>query len=474
MPRTGERYQSDGGGSDDPPHCRLFILCGKDVTENELRTAFSSFGKITDIRLVKDRSSGESKGVAYIRFSKTSEAAIAMEEMNGQSVSDHNKPLKVMVAASREVGSTKKDEPEAHCRLFIVVPKSATEKELRDEFRQYGELDSVHIVKSRDSNESKGVAYVKYFKMSHAARAYEECDQSYKAVFARPRDHKKHSDNPYLDRTYGGQGFDPSSVHVGPGDVINNYPNPEGYTKLSVTCCGALSSDELYGLFGIVPGLDYIHPVSATNFRGLQKISVQYLTPQSAAYARDKFHGFGYPPNVPMVVVPDFSFGNSFKSPGGNKRDYQGNNVAEGKNALQSLTKALAQATSLLKAAGLSTDGLDIGSDNGDDSFCSVRLPPVKPLAPSNSEVAKRLFIVCQPGLPPLYSLKDVFGRFGTLIDVYILPGKNCGYVSYADASSADQAIHSLHGAELYGSRLKVMEADPPKSDRKRQKLDME
>ncbi|XP_026679708.1 uncharacterized protein LOC103509613 [Diaphorina citri] len=125
-------------------------------------------------------------------------------------------------------------------------------------------------------------------------------------------------------------------------------------------------------------------------------------------------------------------------------------------------------------------DGLDLGvsdlngSNAGDDSFCSVKLPSVKPLAPSNSEVAKRLFIVCQPGLPPLYSLKDVFGRFGSLIDVYILPGKNCGYASYADASSADQAIQTLHGAEMYGSRLKVMEADPPKGDRnrKRQRLD--
>lgn len=63
-------------------------------------------------------------------------------------------------------------------------------------------------------------------------------------------------------RSYGGQGFDPSSVHVGPGDVINNYPNPEGFTKLTVTCCATLTSDNLYGLFGIVPGLDVIHPIS--------------------------------------------------------------------------------------------------------------------------------------------------------------------------------------------------------------------
>ncbi|KAI5735010.1 hypothetical protein M8J77_013071 [Diaphorina citri] len=473
--------------NDEPPHSRLFILCGKDVTEDDLRQGFSPFGNIQEIRCVKDRNTGESKGVAYIRFSKTSEAAKAVEEMNGEFLPNHSKPIKVLIAANREVGSTKKDDPECYVRLFVVVSKHAEEKDIREHFKQFGELDLVHIVKSKETNESKGVAYVKYFKMSHAARAYEECDRSYKAVFARPRDDKKHSDNPYLDskpllsRSYGGQGFDASSVQVGPGDVINNYPNPEGFTKLVVTCCMSLTSDLLYGLFGIVPGLDVIHPIpdSRVGYRGGQKISVQYTSPQSAAYARDKFHGFAYPPGIPMVVVPDFSYGlprNGASALGGNAAL----SVVDSKGALQSLTKALAQATSLLRSAGLSTDGLDLGvsdlngSNAGDDSFCSVKLPSVKPLAPSNSEVAKRLFIVCQPGLPPLYSLKDVFGRFGSLIDVYILPGKNCGYASYADASSADQAIQTLHGAEMYGSRLKVMEADPPKGDRnrKRQRLD--
>uniref|UniRef100_A0A8D8UNP7 RNA-binding protein 45 n=1 Tax=Cacopsylla melanoneura TaxID=428564 RepID=A0A8D8UNP7_9HEMI len=473
---------NDSNAADEPPHSRLFVLCGKDVTEEDLRQSFNQFGEILEVRCVKDRGSGESKGVAYIKFSKTSSAARAVEEMNGEFLPNHNKPVKVLVAANREMGSTKKDDPECYVRLFVVVPKTSEEKDIRDHFKQFGEIDMVRIVKSRQTNESKGVAYVKYFKMSHAARAYEECDRSYKAVFARPRDDKKHTDNPYLDRSYGGQGFDPAAVQVGPGDVINNYPNPEGFTKLGVTCCISLTSDQLYGLFGIVPGLEVIHPLpdSRVGFRGGQKVSVQYSSPQSAAYARDKFHGFGFPPNTPMVVVPDFSFGNGATASRGNNSPLLS---AESKDTLQTLTKALAQATSLLRSAGLSTEGIDLATGDsgvaplgGDDSFCSVKLPSVKPLAPSNAEVAKRLFVVCQPGLPPLYSLKDVFGRFGGLIELYILPGKNCGYASYADGAAAEQAIHTLHGAELYGSRLKVMEADPPKTERrdnrKRQRLD--
>lgn len=52
-----------------------------------------------------------------------------------------------------------------------------------------------------------------------------------------------------------------------------------------------------------------------------------------------------------------------------------------------------------------------------------------------------RLFIVCQPTPPPIYVLKDIFGRFGHLIDVYMLGGRSCGYAKYADKDSADRAL---------------------------------
>ena len=37
--------------------------------------------------------------------------------------------------------------------------------------------------------------------------------------------------------------------------------------------------------------------------------------------------------------------------------------------------------------------------------------------------------------------MKDVFSRFGGLIDIYILNGKNFGYAKYASQESAAKAI---------------------------------
>jgi hypothetical protein len=69
------------------------------------------------------------------------------------------------------------------------------------------------------------------------------------------------------------------------------------------------------------------------------------------------------------------------------------------------------------------------------------KLPPLQPMASIDADVVKRCFIVCGPPVPSIYAMKDAFCRFGNLIDVYMLPGKNCGYAKYASVESANKAI---------------------------------
>ena len=68
-------------------------------------------------------------------------------------------------------------------------------------------------------------------------------------------------------------------------------------------------------------------------------------------------------------------------------------------------------------------------------------------------QVEERLFVVCTPTPPPLYALKDVFGRFGSLIDIYVINGKTFGYAKYASKEAADSVVAALHGQEICGSR---------------------
>lgn len=56
----------------------------------------------------------------------------------------------------------------------------------------------------------------------------------------------------------------------------------------------------------------------------------------------------------------------------------------------------------------------------------------------------------------PISILKNVFSCWRGLVDVYLLPNKNCGYVKYADRDSAQSAMRVLHGAEICGTKIKV------------------
>lgn len=126
--------------------------------------------------------------------------------------------------------------------------------------------------------------------------------------------------------------------------------------------------------------------------------TVVYRTPQAALHARQKIHGFEYPPGERLIVKLS----------------------SEMKNF------------PLLEGPSQTT------FDNS-TNFCSVNLPPVQPLS-KETNCAQRCFIVCSPHTLPVHVLKQVFCRFGNLIDVYLLNNRNCGYVKYATADSAKQA----------------------------------
>jgi RNA recognition motif-containing protein len=53
------------------------------VTEDDLRKAFESFGQVTEIKIIKDRFTSESKGFGFVEMPAKQEAQAAMDELNG-------------------------------------------------------------------------------------------------------------------------------------------------------------------------------------------------------------------------------------------------------------------------------------------------------------------------------------------------------------------------------------------------------
>ncbi|XP_060516508.1 RNA-binding protein 45 [Cylas formicarius] len=463
-----DRRSSTGSHADDPPLSRLFILGPKTLAEEDYRRAFNSFGTIEEIWIVKDKVTRENKGVTYVKFSKTSDAARALETLNGTSLVPGTRKVKIFIASSRDKGSSRdNNEEEKQLRLFVMVPRMMTDDQLYDYFKQFGDVEYATVILDRNTRESKGIAYVKFHKFSDAARAYEQCDRKYKPVFAEPKkpEHIRRGGNAdHMSVAAAGRGGVPAPLNL---PFPPNLPlGGGGFVKLTVIANPMVTEDQLWKLFDIVPGMDYcqLNYEGGGMERSARAVAeVVYTHPQWAAHAKEKLHGFEYPPGSRLIVRPVAE----------GIGDCRGDRQAPPPRDVNNIAHAIAQASSLIRAAGLDPSVLNnlANAPKQGDSIdsCSVNLPSPKPLASIDAEMVERCFVICSPTALSNAQLRDLFSRFGNLIDAYFLANRNCGYAKFADRKSAEDAIDLLHGAEVNGIRIKVIKAE---EQRKRPRTD--
>jgi len=58
------------------------------VTEDDLRTLFSSFGEVSAVNIIREKLSGQSKGFGFVDMPNNSEADKAMKGLNGTRLKD--------------------------------------------------------------------------------------------------------------------------------------------------------------------------------------------------------------------------------------------------------------------------------------------------------------------------------------------------------------------------------------------------
>jgi len=60
------------------------------VSENDLRTLFAGFGEVAAVNIIKERSSGQSKGFGFVDMPNNSEADKAIKALNGSKLMDQS------------------------------------------------------------------------------------------------------------------------------------------------------------------------------------------------------------------------------------------------------------------------------------------------------------------------------------------------------------------------------------------------
>lgn len=75
-----------------------------EASENDIKTAFSGFGEIKEVRVIKDRE-GKSKGYAFVEMPQMNDAKNAIESLNGKDLG--GRALKVNFAKAKPKTSRK-------------------------------------------------------------------------------------------------------------------------------------------------------------------------------------------------------------------------------------------------------------------------------------------------------------------------------------------------------------------------------
>uniref|UniRef100_A0A8I3W1Q4 RNA binding motif protein 45 n=1 Tax=Callithrix jacchus TaxID=9483 RepID=A0A8I3W1Q4_CALJA len=451
---TGGGFRPGVDSLDEPPNSRIFLVISKYTPESVLRERFSPFGDIQDIWVVRDKHTKESKGIAFVKFARSSQACRAMEEMHGQCLGPNDtKPIKVFIAQSRSSGSHRDVEDEELTRIFVMIPKSYTEEDLREKFKVLIQALAIKYI----------CRYVK-FAMKLEIHGFLS---GFRAILAEPKNKASESSEQdyYSNMRQEALGHEPR-VNMFPFEQSefssfdkNDSRGQEAISKrLSVVSRVPFTEEQLFSIFDIVPGLEYCE-VQRDPYSNYGHGVVQYFNVASAIYAKYKLHGFQYPPGNRIGV--------SFTDDGSNKTV----------DLLVIVSSLLRKMATQMVAAQLASvvwnnpsqqQFMQFGGSSGSQLpqiQTDVVLPSCKKKAPPETPVKERLFIVFNPHPLPLDVLEDIFCRFGNLIEVYLVSGKNVGYAKYADRVSANDAIATLHGKILNGVRLKVMLADSPREE---------
>jgi RNA recognition motif-containing protein len=75
------------------------------TTEDSLRQAFTSFGEITEAKVITDRETGRSRGFGFVAFTTEESAKEAIEKMNGAVVD--GRQIRVNASEARPEGESR-------------------------------------------------------------------------------------------------------------------------------------------------------------------------------------------------------------------------------------------------------------------------------------------------------------------------------------------------------------------------------
>jgi len=141
------------------------------MTQEEIRSLFSSLGEVESCKLVRDKSSGQSLGYGFVNYVRAEDAERAINQLN--SLRLQNKTIKVSFARPSS-------ESIKGANLYVSgLPKNMSQEELEGLFKPYGRIITSRILSDNEAGKNytgtnsgnKGVGFVRFDQRQEAEKA---------------------------------------------------------------------------------------------------------------------------------------------------------------------------------------------------------------------------------------------------------------------------------------------------------------
>ncbi|XP_015903315.1 ELAV-like protein 3 isoform X2 [Parasteatoda tepidariorum] len=155
------------GGCEDSKTNLIVNYLPQTMTQEEIRSLFSSIGEVESCKLIRDKVTGQSLGYGFVNYVRPEDAEKAINTLNGLRL--QNKTIKVSYARPSS-------EAIKGANLYVSgLPKAFTQQDLEAQFSPFGRIITSRIlcdnITGNSGGLSKGVGFVRFDQRMEAERA---------------------------------------------------------------------------------------------------------------------------------------------------------------------------------------------------------------------------------------------------------------------------------------------------------------
>lgn len=147
------------------------------IRARDLEEFFSSVGKVREVKLIQDKHSKRSKGIAYVEFKDIESVPLALG-LAGQKVLGVPIVVQPTQSEKNKVAAaqlTLQKAAQGPTKLYVGgLHENITEDMLKGIFSPFGRVEQVQIIKDQDTGLSRGYAFITFAEAAAAKQALDQ------------------------------------------------------------------------------------------------------------------------------------------------------------------------------------------------------------------------------------------------------------------------------------------------------------